>query len=282
MDKGRLSAWVVGLFLWGLLRGLLPLLPIPLPFLPVAWLVTLVGDVALLLWLAVEVGKVAPVRLAGIVGLVIAALRVGLTFLPIPKGFAWQIAFVSIADTLTLSSALLLGSAISGLVRHANLLPPVAIVLTVVDIWTVWFGGFVAQVYQKAQQGVPIAQKVIEAATVKMPTVATAHYARVGIPVIGLGDLFFSAFLFALLWRFGLNARHAFILSVAFVVVGLLLAQLPFVPVGVPGLPFIALAVLLPNLRAFQYTAEEKKALLVGGAFLIALLAFFSLVVSRL
>jgi len=282
MGRRRLLIWITGLFVWGALRGLLPLLPIPLPFLPVAWVLTLVGGVALLLWLAFETGKVVPSKAAGILGLIVVGLRVGLTFLTIPQNFAWQIAFGAIADTLTLTSALLFGSAISGLVRHANLLPPVAIVLTVVDIWTVWFGGFVAQVYQKAQEGVTVAQKVIEAATVKMPTVATAHYARVGIPVIGLGDLFFSAFLFALLWRFGLNTRHALILSIAFVVIGLLLAQLPFVPFGVPGLPFIALAILLPNWRAFQYTPEEKKALLIGGIFLFALLAIFSLMVSRI
>ncbi|MCX7969426.1 MAG: hypothetical protein N3B10_13210, partial [Armatimonadetes bacterium] len=229
-----------------------------------------------------EVGKVVPSRLAGISGLVIAGFRVALTFLTVPKDFSWQIAFGAVADTLTLTSALLLGSAISGLVRHANLLLPVAIVLTVVDIWTVWFGGFVAQVYQRAQEGVAVAQKVVEAATVKMPTVATAHYARIGIPVIGLGDLFFAAFLFAILWRFGLNTRHAFILSIVFVVVGLLIAQLPFVPFGIPGLPFIVLAILLPNLRAFQYTPEEKKALLIGGVFLFALLAVFSIMVGRM
>ncbi|MCS7186102.1 MAG: hypothetical protein RMK89_04010 [Armatimonadota bacterium] len=282
MGKARLLSWVVGLLLWGLLRGLLPLLPIPFSLLPIAWALTLVGGVALLLWLALEVGKVVPSRLAVISGLVIAGFRVALTFLTVPKDFSWQIAFGSVADTLTLTSALLLGSAISGLVRHANLLLPVAIVLTVVDIWTVWFGGFVAQVYQRAQEGVAVAQKVVEAATVKMPTVATAHYARIGIPVIGLGDLFFAAFLFAILWRFGLNTRHAFILSIVFVVVGLLIAQLPFVPFGIPGLPFIVLAILLPNLRAFQYTPEEKKALLIGGVFLFALLAVFSIMVGRM
>lgn len=282
MGKARLLSWVAGLLLWGLLRGLLPLLPIPFSLLPIAWALTLVGGVALLLWLALEVGKVVPSKLAGISGLVVAGFRVALTFLPVPKDFSWQIAFGAVADTLTLTSALLLGSAISGLVRHANLLLPVAIVLTVVDIWTVWFGGFVAQVYQRAQEGVAVAQKVVEAATVKMPTVATAHYARIGIPVIGLGDLFFAAFLFALLWRFGLNTRHAFILSIVFVVVGLLIAQLPFVPFGIPGLPFIVLAILLPNLRAFQYTPEEKKALLIGGVFLFALLAVFSIMVGRM
>jgi hypothetical protein len=246
------------------------------------WFLAVVVGVALVVWLAFEAGRVFEAKWAGILGLIAAGARIGLAFLPLPKSLAAQVAFGTIADSLILAAALLLGSSISGLIRHANLLPPVAIVLTVVDIWTVWLGGFVARIQQKAQEGVVIAQRVIEAATVKMPTVATAQYAHVGIPVIGIGDLFFAAFLFALLWKFGLNARSAFFLSVVFVIFGLMLAQLPFVPFGVPGLPFIVLAILLPNLKSFRYTPEEKKALLIGAIFLFGLLALFSLMVRQL
>jgi len=232
--------------------------------------------------LAFEAGRVVEAKWAGILGLIAIGARIGLMFLPSPKSLAAQVAVRSIADTLVLAASLLLGSSISGLIRHANLLPPVAIVLTVVDIWTVWLGGFVVRIQQKAQEGVVIAQRVIEAATVRMPTVATAQYAHIRIPVIGIGDLFFAAFLFALLWKFGLNTRSAFVLSVVFVTVGLMIAQLPFIPFGVPGLPFIALAILLPNLKSFQYTPEEKKALLIGAIFLVGLLALFSLMVRQL
>jgi len=282
MAKRELAIWLCGLIFWGLLRGFLPLLPIPLPLLPIAWLIALFVGVALLIWLALEAGKVLATKWSALSGFVLFALRVGLAFCPTPKTPVSQIVVSTIADTLTLAAALLLGSSISGFIRHANLIPPVAVVLTVVDIWTVWLGGFVARIQQKAQEGIAIAQKVVEAATVKMPAVATAHYARVGIPVIGIGDLFFGAFLFALLWKFGMNTRTAFVLSVVFVIVGLLLAQLPFLPYGIPGLPFIAVAILLPNLKAFRYTPEERKALLIGAIFLVGLLAFFSVMVSRL
>jgi hypothetical protein len=282
MERRRVLFWLFGIVLWALLRGLLPLLPVPLPLFPLVWFLAVVVGVALVVWLAFEAGRVFEAKWAGILGLIAAGARVGLAFLPLPKSLAAQVAFGTIADTLILAAALLLGSSISGLIRHANLLPPVAIVLTVVDIWTVWLGGFVARIQQKAQEGVVIAQRVIEAATVKMPTVATAQYAHVGIPVIGIGDLFFAAFLFALLWKFGLNARSAFFLSVVFVIFGLMLAQLPFVPLGVPGLPFIVLAILLPNLKSFRYTPEEKKALLIGAIFLFGLLALFSLMVRQL
>jgi len=282
MERRRVLFWLFGIALWALLRGLLPLLPVPLPLFPLVWFLAVVVGVALVVWLAFEAGRVFEAKWAVILGLIAAGARVGLAFLPLPKNLAAQVAVGAIADSLVSAAALLLGSSISGLIRHANLLPPVAVVLTVVDIWTVWLGGFVARVQQKAQEGVVIAQRVIEAATVKMPTVATAQYAHVGIPVIGIGDLFFAAFLFALLWKFGLNARSAFVLSVVFVIFGLMLAQLPFVPFGVPGLPFIALAILLPNLKSFRYTPEEKKALLIGAVFLVGLLALFSLMVRQL
>jgi hypothetical protein len=282
MEQKRILVWLLGVVLWALLRGLLPLLPVPLPLFPLVWFLAVVVGIALVVWLAFEAGRVFEAKWAGILGLIAAGARVGLAFLPLPKSLAAQVAVGAIADSLILAAALLLGSSISGLIRHANLLPPVAIVLTVVDIWTVWLGGFVARIQQKAQEGVVIAQRVIEAATVKMPTVATAQYAHVGIPVIGIGDLFFAAFLFALLWKFGLNARSAFFLSVVFVIFGLMLAQLPFVPFGVPGLPFIVLAILLPNLKSFRYTPEEKKALLIGAIFLFGLLALFSLMVRQL
>ena len=282
MEQKRILVWLLGVVLWALLRGLLPLLPVPLPLFPLVWFLAVVVGVALVVWLAFEAGRVFEAKWAGILGLIAAGARIGLAFLPLPKSIAAQVAVGAIADSLVLAAALLLGSSISGLIRHANLLPPVAIVLTVVDIWTVWLGGFVARIQQKAQEGVVIAQRVIEAATIKMPTVATAQYAHVGIPVIGIGDLFFAAFLFALLWKFGLNARSAFFLSIVFVIFGLMLAQLPFVPFGVPGLPFIALAILLPNLKSFRYTPEEKKALFIGAIFLFGLLALFSLMVRQL
>ena len=282
MERKSVFVWLLGVIVWALLRGLLPLLPVPLPLFPLVWFSAVIVGVALLVWLAFEVGRVIEAKWAGVLGLVVAGARIGLVFLPVPQNLTAQVAFGAIADTLILAAALLLGSSISVLIRHANLLPPIAVVLTVVDIWTVWLGGFVARIQQKAQEGVAIAQRIVEAATVKVPTVATAQHARVGIPLIGIGDLFFAAFLFALLWKFGLNARSAFVLAVVFVIFGLMLAQLPFVPFGVPGLPFIALAILLPNLKSFQYTPEEKKALLVGAAFLVGLLALFSLMVRQL
>lgn len=280
MAHKKVLLWLSGLVLWGLLSGLLMLLPIPLSLLPIAWFLVLVIGVALLIWLALEVGKVVPNPWGAIFGLIGFGLRVAMSFQPLPESVIGRVAFSAFSDTLMLASALLLGSAISPLIRHANLIPPIAIVLSIVDIWTVLLGGFVAQVQQKAEKGVAVAQRIVEMATVKMPTIASPQHAFIGIPLIGIGDIFFAAFLFALLWRFGLNVQTVYILSVIFVAIGLIIAQ--FVPFGIPGLPFIVLAILLPNLSKFKYTPDERKALLIGAIFLIGLLAIFSIIASKL
>ncbi|MDW8030190.1 MAG: hypothetical protein RMK94_17565, partial [Armatimonadota bacterium] len=117
MLSKRLLFWLVGLILWGLLRGLLPLLPVPKPLLPIVWALVLVAGIALLIWLALEVGKAVQFRWAAIFGLLALGSRMMLIFLPIPKSMIGQIALGTFADTLTLASALLLGSAISPLIR---------------------------------------------------------------------------------------------------------------------------------------------------------------------
>jgi hypothetical protein len=167
---------------------------------------------------------------------------------------------------------MLLGTAGASLIRHANLLPPIAVVVTVMDIWTVLLGGFVHQVQQKAP-------KVVEAASVAVPLPAVAtKTASIALPLVGVGDWFFAAFFFALLWRFRLNWRASYWLAtllVALVLAGLAL-RVAWLPLALPGLPFLALAVLLPNWRFFRYTAEEKRALAVGVLFLLLLLALFT------
>jgi len=273
----RWSYWLIGIFAWGVLRWLTPFVPVPISLLPLAWLVALAVSVVLTVWLLAETGRAWSIRGALILGLVTLAVRVALGALSLPEAVIWRGALFALADTFLLATALLWGCALSVLVREVNLVLPVAVVLTVVDIWAVWLGGSVAQIVQKAQQGVPIAQKIVEAATVKVPVVVGTQHVRIGVPVIGIGDFFFGAFLFALLWRFGLNVGAAFSFSVVFVALGVMMAQLPFMPVGVPGLPFLALAVLLPNWRAFRFTPEEKRALVIGGIFLLALLTLFSL-----
>jgi hypothetical protein len=268
MEQKRILVWLLGVALWALLRGLLPFLPVPLPLFPLVWFLAVVVGVALVVWLAFEAGRVFEAKWAGILGLIAAGARIGLAFLPLPKSLAAQVAFGTIADTLILAAALLLGSSISVSFatpicsRQSQSSSPS------LTFGTVWLGGFVARIQQKAQEGVVIAQRVIEAATVKMPTVATAQYAHVGIPVIGRGDLFFAAFLFGLALEVRFESPQCLFPFRRFRHLRVDARPTPFRSFRRSRLTFIVLAILLPNLKSFRYTPEEKKALLIGAIFL--------------
>ncbi|MFA0752115.1 MAG: hypothetical protein SLRJCFUN_002518 [Candidatus Fervidibacter sp.] len=265
--------WWLMLTLWVAVRWLLPFVPVPSWLLSVVALIALLLSVAWLLWLAKEAGRLwSP--LPALLGSAIALLGwVGLMrLLPMFKSSLWLGLGMAVRDGCLLMGALLLGTAGARLIRHANLLPPIAVVVTVMDIWTVLLGGFVHKVQQKAP-------KVVEAASVAVPLPAAAtKAASIALPLVGVGDWFFAAFFFALLWRFGLNLRTSYWLAtvlVAAVLAGLSL-RVAWLPLALPGLPFLALAVLLPNWRFFRYTAEEKRALAVGALFLLLLLALFT------
>lgn len=271
----KIALWFSALALWLLMRWLLPFLPVPQALFGLTALVVLVISVAWLLWLASGAGRIWT-RWQALAGSVIALALWLMTWrlMPAIKPIVWQALLGAIADISLIAAATLLGSLLSSFIRHANLIPPIAVVVTVVDIWTVLLGGFVQQVQQKAPQ-------IVEAAGVKVPIAGSAKVPGIGLPMIGMGDLFFAAFFFALLWRFALNPRISYWLAVLLVLLGLTLAQMPFVPFGLPGLPFLAIAILLPNWRSFSYTSEEKRALIIGGIFFVALLILFALAVRR-
>lgn len=265
--------WWLMLTLWIAARWLLPFVPVPTWLLSVTALIALLLSVAWLLWLAKEAGRLwSPLHalLGGVIALLVWVALMRL--LPAVKSVLWGGLIIAMRDGCLLTGALLLGVTTAHFIRHANLLPPIAVVVTVMDIWTVLLGGFVHQVQQKAP-------KVVEAASVAVPLPAAAtQAASIALPLVGVGDWFFAAFFFALLWRFRLNLRASYWLAtvlVAGVLAGLSL-RVAWLPLALPGLPFLALAVLLPNWRFFRYTTEEKRALAVGALFLLSLLALFT------
>lgn len=280
----RRHRWFISLAIWAIASWLLPWLPMPPVLLPLTAAALLLISVAWLLWLAREASQIWSTRQVLAIGIGVFLFWLGLLVCQRTFPFQsplWRGLFGSLLGTSLLATVTLWGTTLARLIRHANLLPPIAVVVTVVDIWTVLLGGFVQQVQQKAQEGVEMAQKIVEAATVKVPVAGAAKLSGIGLPMMGGGDLFFAAFFFALLWRFGLNHQAAYWLAVLLVFIGMAIAQLPFIPWGIPGLPFIAIAVLLPNWRAFRYTPDERRALLIGGIFLLALLAAFTYAVRQ-
>jgi hypothetical protein len=158
--------------------------------------------------------------------------------------------------------AVLIGRLVSRIIKEGKLLLPVAIVASLVDIFTV-FWGFVGKVVDKAPA-------VGQAFSAQAPAVAVAE--KVNAPVltyIGMGDFLFIAMFLSVALRHAMPAGRA--MWAAFVSMLAAAAVLAlWNPPGIPGLPFISAAVLLVTRRHFVFTREEKRALVVAGVVVAA------------
>lgn len=186
----------------------------------------------------------------------------------------------TLADIALLSAAMLGGSLVARLIKSPNMLGPVCAIVALIDIWGVLFGGIVSQLMDKAPQ-------VAATAMASMPTAGSAAPASryvIPLPDIGAGDYLFLGLLFAALHGNGMNWQGAVKLTVPLMIGALLVVsgvlQLALILVGgpaippapaMPGLLFIGLGVALPNLKFFQFTREEKFALLYAGVFVVVL-----------
>ena len=99
---------------------------------------------------------------------------------------------------------------------------------------------------------------------------ATARF-HLQLPDIGIGDYLFLALFLGALVRFGMNWRASALWMWALVSLALLLIILPTGIPALPGLLFLGLGAVLPNLRYFQFTREERFALLYAGVFVLLL-----------
>ncbi len=269
--------WFLALLGWLAFSQLLLFVRVPVSWVPVLVPMSLLVSVAWLLWLMKEAGRcfsrAVALWLSSIALLAAVASWLLLQRFPVGSVADYLASFLLAAALICIVAGL--GVALSTIIRQANLLLPIAVVVTIMDFWTVLGGGFIARVQEQAEKGQQVAQRLMEVGTIKMP-VAKGATAAVATPAVGIGDLFFAAFFFALLWRFGLRAQLSYWLAVPLVTAALLLIAIAPVPLALPGLPFLALAVLVPNWQAFRYTSEEKRALFVGALFLLALLAVFT------
>ena len=171
----------------------------------------------------------------------------------------------TLADLALLCAAVLGGSLIAPLIKTPNMLGPICTVIALIDIWGVLFGGIVSQMMEKAPE---VSAKAMSA----VPSMggATGAAERYAIPAlhIGAGDYLFLGLLFAALHLNKMDWRGAVRLTTPLVIIALLCVTF----VGpLPGLPFIGLGVALPNLKYFEYTREEKFALLYAAVFVVIL-----------
>jgi hypothetical protein len=161
-------------------------------------------------------------------------------------------------------TAAFLGRFISRIIREPSMMLVVAVVAAIVDFWGVYYG-FV-HFAQSTEQGKQIVQQFSAA----VPGAQAASSA--GLPVvtsIGIGDFLFVAVFLAAIHRLKLNEKGAFWATFIFI----LIAPLFFL-VGVdnlPGLPFIAAAILLANWRYIKLSKEEVQAVILGGIIIMVL-----------
>jgi predicted small integral membrane protein len=172
----------------------------------------------------------------------------------------------ALANIAFLSAAVTGGALVGSLIKSPNMLGPICAMVALIDIWGVLFGGIVSQLMEKAPEVAAVATKAT-------PTASAEAVARYGIqPLsIGAGDYLFLGLLFAALHFNHMNWRGAIALTAPLIALALLVLTLvPGVP-HLPGLLFIGLGVALPNLKYFEYTREEKFALLYAAIFVAVL-----------
>lgn len=157
------------------------------------------------------------------------------------------------------------GLLVAKMIRHANMIGPIGVMVAVIDIWGVLFGGIVSQLLtNKATQ--KLAQKAM-AGGPKLGA-ATAGF-HLSLPDIGIGDILFLALFLGVLVRFGMNWRAS--AKWMWALISLALFSIVLGVPALPGLLFIAAGAVLPNLRYFQFTREERFALLYAGVFVLIL-----------
>lgn len=162
-----------------------------------------------------------------------------------------------------------LGALVSFLVRGANMIPPIAAVLALVDIWTVVAG----PVHSLMHSDDPTARSVSRVMTVplaapKQPPGATPMQGSVGF-----ADFLFVAFFAAAIGRF-VPSRRTYLRTLygLIVVLSIYMLVVLFRDVNLPALVPMAVTMIAVHWRLFHYERSELYAMLYAALF-IALIA---------
>ncbi len=173
-----------------------------------------------------------------------------------------------------ISWASLIGRAVGSAIREGNLLLPAAVVASLADIVTV-FWGFVGHASRVAPQ-------VVAGLSAQAPAAEVVQAHHLNVPIltyIGIGDFLFIAIFLTVALRFRLRAAAAMWAAFLSMLIAAPLVNLS--PYGLPGVPFISAGVLWVNRRCFHFSQEEKRALAVAGALIAALLALGAVLLLR-
>jgi hypothetical protein len=154
--------------------------------------------------------------------------------------------------------AAFVGKLVSRVLREGKLFLPVAIVAAVADIITVYRG----PVRQITENAVEVAQAFSASSPVLPPEGVPAPI----LAAVGIGDFLFLALFLAAALRHSMAA----VKTVWAVFAVMLIAPVAFYiwpqSYGIPGLPFLAAAVIWANWRHLRFTREEIRALVFAGA----------------
>jgi hypothetical protein len=165
--------------------------------------------------------------------------------------------------------AAFLGRLVSRVIREGKLLLPVAVVASIADIITV-FWGVVAHLTSKAPE-------LVEALSAQAPVAAPAALPLPILTSVGIGDFLFLAIFLAVALRHQMNAVKAMWATLVLVLIAPVTFLIwPRAP-GMPGLPFISIGVLSANWRHLRFTREEKRALLFASVLVAVVIAWLVL-----
>ena len=177
---------------------------------------------------------------------------------------------VSAQDMALLCAATFGGVSLSRMIRTPNMLGPIGGIIAVIDIWGVLFGGPVSKI-MASEAAKPVTEKAMTSGPQIGAIGATNPAFAIPLPQIGVGDFLFLALLLGIIVNHRMNWRTP-AWTIWLLVSGALLSItfLPFFP-ALPGLLFIGAGAVLPNLKYFTYTRDEKFALLWAGVLVLVM-----------
>lgn len=153
---------------------------------------------------------------------------------------------------------------VTWVIKEANLLPIVLVLIGLIDIWGVTIG-FTAKVAEHTPAAIAKASAALPAVASKTATAFPLFDLS-----IGPGDILFMALVLALVLREGFDLRRNLSWMYGLTIGGLLLV----IATNwlIPGLVFIGAAGLIANRGRFTYTPDERKALGVAAAVVLPLM----------
>ena len=170
-----------------------------------------------------------------------------------------------LGNTVLIVWAAFLGRLVSRIIREGKLLFPVAVVASVADIFTV-FWGVVAHVTETAPE-------VAETFSASAPVAAPPEVSVPILSAVGIGDFLFLALFLAVALRHSMRPAKTMWATFAVMLVAPAAFYLAPEAPGMPGLPFISAAALWANWPYLRFTREEKRALAFSGALVAAVAA---------